>query len=206
MIVTHFIGTCVLLASLLSAVAVQAQQDLRRPSQNTKEAVEKIRRAPGAIGESLQDLGKAVKTKLVQSVMGRPDSHSDPTSPIDGKAAQPRDPQTVRIGKRDPFRPYTLNVRAAPRRRENLSPLERYELGQLKLVGIVWNTREPKAMVEDSSGLGYVIHVGTPIGPSNGKVKAIRQNEIIIEEFFVDLYGDRQRREVGMRILAESAE
>jgi Tfp pilus assembly protein PilP len=206
MIVTHFIGICVLLACLLSAVALNAQQDLRPPSQNTKDAVEKLRRAPGAIGESLQDLGKAVKTKLVESVMGRADSRSDPTPANDGKAAQPQDRQPGRMARRDPFRPFTLNVRPSARRRENLSPLERHELGQLKLVGVIWNTTEPRGMVEDPTGLGYVVHIGTPIGPSNGKVKAIRQNEIIIEEFFVDLYGDRKRREVGMRILAESAE
>jgi Tfp pilus assembly protein PilP len=102
--------------------------------------------------------------------------------PGGGNVTQPEEPRPVGIGRRDPFRPFTLNARPVVRRRENLSPLERYELAQLKLVGIIWNTT------------------------GNGKVKAIRQNEIIIEESFVDLYGDKKRREVGMRILAESAE
>jgi type IV pilus assembly protein PilP len=195
-----------LLVSLTAAVEASAQAEPRTPAQSTKDALEKIQHAPAMMEQKLQDLGKAVKTKLVESVTTGADSATEATPPNGGKVAQPQESKPVRIGTRDPFRPFTLNARPVARRRENLSPLERYELGQLKLVGIIWNTREPKAMVEDSTGLGYVVHIGTPIGPSNGKVKAIRRNEIIIEESFVDLYGDRKRREVGMRILAESAE
>jgi type IV pilus assembly protein PilP len=84
--------------------------------------------------------------------------------------------------------------------------LERYDLGQLKLVGIIWNLKEPTAMVEDSVGLGYVVKVGTPIGAGDGTVKAIKQNEIVIEEFFVDLYGVKKRREVSMRVSVEKME
>jgi type IV pilus assembly protein PilP len=201
----HSVQLCLLLVTLMVAVEVRAQAEPRTPSQSTKEALEKVQHAPATLGQKLQDAAKTVKTKLLEAVTTRADSVTEPM-PNDGKVAQPQEPKPVRIGTRDPFRPFTLNARPVTRRRENLSPLERFELAQLKLVGVIWNTREPKAMVEDSSGLGYVVHVGTPIGPSNGKVKAIRQNEIIIEESFVDLYGDRKRREVGMRILAGSAE
>jgi len=107
-------------------------------------------------------------------------------------------------GRRDPFRPITLNVRAAStRRRENLSPLERFEIGQLKLVGVVWNVKEPTALVEDSSGLGYMVKVGTPIGSNDGKVREVRRESLIVEEFFVDLYGAKKRREVSMRLAVE---
>lgn len=115
-------------------------------------------------------------------------------------------PEGLRLapGRRDPFRPITLNVRAAStRRRENLSPLERFEIGQLKLVGVVWNVKEPTALVEDSSGLGYMVKVGTPIGSNDGKVREVRRDNLIIEEFFVDLYGAKKRREVSMRLAVE---
>ncbi|MEO6165341.1 MAG: pilus assembly protein PilP [Candidatus Binatia bacterium] len=107
-------------------------------------------------------------------------------------------------GRRDPFRPITLNVRAAStRRRENLSPLERFEIGQLKLVGVVWNVKEPTALVEDSSGLGYMVKAGTPIGSNDGKVREVRRDSLIVEEGFVDLYGAKKRREVSMRLAVE---
>ena len=92
------------------------------------------------------------------------------------------------------------------RKRENLSPLERYELGQLKLVGIVADPRNSNALVEDASGLGYVVKLGTPIGVNDGKVVAIRRDAIVIEEVYVDLYGAQKKREVNLKLLAENAE
>jgi type IV pilus assembly protein PilP len=97
----------------------------------------------------------------------------------------------------------TLRTKANRPTRENLSPLERLELSQLKLVGIIWDTKDPRAMVEDNAGLGYVIKIGTPIGSHDGKVKAIHQAEVVVEEFYSDDYGARKRREVGMKLLTD---
>ena len=128
-----------------------------------------------------------------------------PTSAGDGeaKAEALEGLRLAPTGRRDPFRPITLNVRATSRPRENLSPLERFEIGQLKLVGVVWNVKEPTALVEDSSGLGYMVKVGTPIGSNDGKIKEVRRDSLIVEEFFVDLYGAKKRREVSMRLAVE---
>jgi type IV pilus assembly protein PilP len=106
-------------------------------------------------------------------------------------------------GKRDPFRPLALKAKVSPRPQESLSPLERYEIGQLKLVGVVWDVEEPKAMVEDATGLGYIIKVGTPIGANEGKVKSIKPTEVVIEESYTDFYGARKSREISIKLLAE---
>jgi Tfp pilus assembly protein PilP len=74
------------------------------------------------------------------------------------------------------------------------------------LVAIIWDIKEPKAMVEDSAGLGYVVNIGTPIGMNDGKIKAITPKEIIIEEFYVDLYGAKKKRDVDMRLSVEKSE
>ena len=89
------------------------------------------------------------------------------------------------------------------RQRENLSPLERFELGQLKIVGIVWDIKEPRAMIEDSAGLGYVVKIGTPIGSNDGKVKTIHRDQIVIEENYTDAYGGQKKRDVRMRLSTE---
>jgi Tfp pilus assembly protein PilP len=105
--------------------------------------------------------------------------------------------------RRDPFRPFTVTAPASVRqRRENLSPLERYEIGQLKLVGIVWDIKNPTALVENTSGLGYTLRVGTPIGVNDGKVKAIRRNEIVVEEFPIGADGARKVRDVVIKLSA----
>ena len=76
-------------------------------------------------------------------------------------------------------------------------------MSQLKLVGIVWDIKEPRAMIEDSAGLGYVVKVGTPIGSNDGKVKAIHRNEVVVEETYSDDYGARRKRDVGIKLLTD---
>ena len=73
-------------------------------------------------------------------------------------------------------------------------------------MGVVWHVKEPNAIVEDSTGLGYVVKVGTPIGANDGKVRAIKPDEIIIEETYVDLSGAKKRRDVNMKLSVEKAE
>lgn len=138
-------------------------------------------------------------------------ANSQPSEKVqnrEGKTLAPvENPQAASVvGRRDPFRPITLNLRTNVRRRENLSPLERFELGQLKLVGIVWNIKNPTALVEDTTGLGYTVKVGTPIGSNDGKVKTIGPDALLIEEEFIDLYGAKKKREVSMRLAVERSE
>jgi type IV pilus assembly protein PilP len=97
----------------------------------------------------------------------------------------------------------TLRTKVDTRRRENLSPLERLDLAQIKVVGIIWDIKEPRAMVEDSAGLGYIVKVGTPIGSNEGTVKAIHRNQIVVEEFTDDIYGVRKKIDRSLSLATE---
>ena len=186
-----------------------AEETIRTPSDQMKEAVSKVGKAPATIGKSLQDLTDKAKEQLRQTFGGKAkaDAKANPedlTLPKKSPEA-PVPAAGLTEANRDPFRPMTLRAKVdnSARKRENLSPLERLELSQLKLVGIVWDAKDPRAMVEDSGGLGYVIKVGTPIGSNDGKVKAIHQNEVVVEEFYSDDYGARKKRDVGIKLLTE---
>jgi type IV pilus assembly protein PilP len=101
---------------------------------------------------------------------------------------------------RDPFQPPTINAAAEENPR---TPLERYEIGQLKLVGVVWDATAPRAMVEDSAGLGYILTVNTPIGVSGGIVKSIEPRRVLIEESIQNYYGEKVAKEVIMELPQE---
>ena len=148
---------------------------------------------------------EAGKAKLQETLAGKEPAKAEAgiSSLPAKKPEQPERPRYSSVGKRDPFRPLSLKPKASQRARENLSPLERYELGQLKLVAIVWDIKEPKAMVEDGTGLGYVVKIGTLIGPNEGKVKAIKPTEVVIEEHVTDFYGARKSQEVSMKLPVE---
>ncbi len=172
-----------------------------------KDAVNQLGKTPATIGKSLQGLTDAAKETLRQTfgAKAKTDAKADAVDlNVPKKVAEsPAAPVKPNELNRDPFRPMTLRTKVSKAPRENLSPLERYELSQLKLVGIVWDIKEPRAMVEDSGGLGYVVKVGTPIGSNDGKVKAIHRNEVVVEEFYSDDYGTRTKRDVGIKLLTE---
>ena len=103
---------------------------------------------------------------------------------------------------RDPFRPFNLSLR--PKAVETpKTPLEQYDVGALKLVAVIYDTQNPKAMVEDDTGLGYTIGIGTKIGNQGGLVKTIDPDRVVVEEDFVDFYGEKKKTEIVLRLKPE---
>ena len=116
---------------------------------------------------------------------------SIPAPPEDDAAYDP-------TGKRDPFRPPRINqmlVGGSER-----TPLQRYELGQLRLVAVIYDTRDPRAVVEDDGGLGYIIRVGTKIGVNDGVVRGIERGRVLVEEESVDFFGEHRTSEVVLEM------
>lgn len=100
------------------------------------------------------------------------------------------------LGLVDPFEPIIGKQEGA----SPVSPLEQYSLDQLKLVAIIWGVSEPRAMVEDSNGKGYIIKKGTKIGKNQGIVIKILDNEVVILETYVDLLNRKKTNEVSLKL------
>jgi type IV pilus assembly protein PilP len=101
--------------------------------------------------------------------------------------------------KRDPFRSF-VDEQKEQRAKHERGPLEQFDLNQLSLVAVVWGTERPRAMIEDPSGRGYVVQVGTPIGKNEGTVLAISDNTVLVRETYVDYLGEQTIKEIEMRI------
>lgn len=86
-------------------------------------------------------------------------------------------------GRRDPFvqpipdKPMEQGNVAGP-----LLPLQKFELGQLRLVGIIWDVKRPKAMIKDPNGITHVVGPNTKVGPKNGYIAVIREGEMVVVE------------------------
>jgi type IV pilus assembly protein PilP len=202
-------GQHLLLAGFLSFAAwgiVSGQEEeFQTPSQKTKDAIGKFNKAPAAFGKALKDLKEAAGAKL-KGLGGKASRDAEAQSSDGGGPKKSEAAAAERFspaGKRDPFRPMTLKTKVGSQPKENLSPLERFELGQLKVVGIVSDMKEPRAMIEDTAGLGYIVKVGTPIGSSEGRVKAIHRNEVVVEESYADFHGTKKKRDVSMKLPTE---
>lgn len=75
-----------------------------------------------------------------------------------------------------------------------LTPLEKLELSQIRLVAVILMKNRQLAMVEEATGKGYEIKVGTYIGKNGGQVSKINQSSIVITEHVKDYKGKRQER------------
>ncbi len=90
-------------------------------------------------------------------------------------------------GKVDPFRPLVQKEQPMKKRSGRaLSPLQNYDIEKLKLVGIVTDGKKKVAIVADPKGTTYVISRGTLIGPNDGKVMGVLDDQVIVEEKTAD--------------------
>jgi type IV pilus assembly protein PilP len=60
--------------------------------------------------------------------------------------------------------------------------LEGADVDKFKLVGVMWEVSDPKAMVRAPSGKVYMVRRETRIGKMNGYVASIREGEIVVIE------------------------
>ena len=84
----------------------------------------------------------------------------------------------------DPFKPF-IRIGSGGKTVEGIprTPLQEYDLSQLKLTAIIWMGKgKSVAMVEDSAGKGFTVKKGTFIGKRGGKVKSIELDRVIIEQ------------------------
>ncbi len=90
-------------------------------------------------------------------------------------------------GKRDPFVKYDASKN--DKVKKGNTPLEQYDISQLKLTAIVSFGDQPKAIIEDISGKGFVAEKGTKVGVKGGIITDIVDNKVIITETTVDFTG-----------------
>jgi len=95
-------------------------------------------------------------------------------------------------GQRDPLEPLLKpevqeELRPVPRSDARPpGPLERFDISALKLVGIVWGELGRKALIKGPDGKSYFATLDTYMGKYSGKVIAIENDHMVIEEQFLN--------------------
>lgn len=87
-------------------------------------------------------------------------------------------------GRRDPFQPVLPELKRKAGEDVVLStdPLQAFEVYQYKVIGIMWEINNPRAMVKDPQGKLYTIKKETKIGRNNGFVSSIREGAVLVVE------------------------
>ncbi len=109
-------------------------------------------------------------------------------------------------GLRDPFQPF-IKIEPKKKKAEKpkvfvpKTPLQRYAVEELQLVGIVWaEGARARALIEDPEGKGYVVGAGTLVGDKGGKIVRIHPERVLVEERFIDLLGEETVNTVTMTL------
>ncbi len=86
----------------------------------------------------------------------------------------------------DPFVPFVTPQAPAnaPGIAGPLTPLQRMTLAEMErgLKAIVWGDMGRMAVIEDSTGKGFIVGVGTPAGPNAGVITQIQQDRLVIRQ------------------------
>jgi type IV pilus assembly protein PilP len=162
---------------------------------------------PAALLAAAFAAGCATEAPPPQPVVGKPAPKAQASQPASQKAEEPqKKAATVALydplGKRDPFLSF---VREGQQQRGKndlaaLPPIQRYELGELKLVGVLWTKKGPRALVEDAEGKGYSVTTGSRIGRAGGVVTRITEKELAVREEYVGAQGEKVVRENTLQL------
>jgi len=92
-------------------------------------------------------------------------------------------------GRKDPFQPMLLVKRAVDAEGTNVTqtPLQQYEVVQIKLVAVILGYGEPMAMVMTPDGKSHYVRKGYKMGKNGGKVVRITTDSVLVEEKFRDV-------------------
>lgn len=122
-----------------------------------------------------------------------------PADPLDAAIASQEGYVYNPIGKRDPFRSFLAQANAeaddSPR-----TPLQRFDLDQYQLVGVVYGIDRPRALVQDPERVGHVVEIGTYIGKNWGKVTQITSSGAVVTEEYQTIDGELVVNEIPMKL------
>jgi type IV pilus assembly protein PilP len=92
-------------------------------------------------------------------------------------------------GRRDPFESLTLIRKSIVQQDAPLTPLQTYDLGQLRLIGVIVGKGAPRAMVVAPDGKSYILKKGIKVGKNDGTVVGIKRDSVQVEERYYDFSG-----------------
>ncbi len=85
---------------------------------------------------------------------------------------------------------------------KELSELQRFEIDELKLLGVVYGTtpRERRALLKDPSGKTHVVRERELVGKNFGRVTSIKKDHIIISEETYEITGKKIVKKIPIKL------
>lgn len=77
-----------------------------------------------------------------------------------------------------------------------MPPLQRVQISDLKLLGIMWGGYGYYGLVQTPDGKGYTVKEGMLMGTNNGVITAITDKAIIVSEPSIDISGNKSTKDL----------
>ncbi len=181
-------------AMVLVALGLTSCQDPPRQKVEPQPAVVSVKISQEPVLAKVNDKPAVSRAESVSAPVPPPVPAPEKAPP---PSAQTHSMPYTSTGKIDPFRPLIQTqiktVIAPDIDREKptrvLTPLEKFDLSQIRLVAVVLAESGNVAMVEEATGKGYMVRIGTYIGKDGGAVEQILEDRVVIRETVKDFRG-----------------
>lgn len=108
------------------------------------------------------------------------------------------------LDRRDPFAPLVSKREGG--REKGVSPLESYEVAEIKVIAILWAKNKYYAVFSLPDGKSYTVTDGNKVGTHNGVITKIVKDSVVIKERVRDVRGVMSPRDIVLRLRGEEEE
>ena len=144
---------------------------------------------PAQAAGSVKEIPKPATSAGVPST---PVAAAAPTPPLaEAVEGYTYDPKS----RREPFQSLTRLVKIDKTRLE-MPPLQRVQISDLKLLGIMWGGYGYYGLIRTPDGKGYTVKEGMLMGTNNGVISAITDKAVIVSEPSIDISGNKSTKDV----------
>ena len=147
---------------------------------------------------------------LAAFVLAQPTPTENTQQAVEATAKIPNpDTETLTIENtmemRDPFRRPLIKAVASEEENKNLPELERYDLEQFKLVGVITGALKNKALLSAPNGKMHVVSENMHIGTRKGIIKKVSTDSILVQEKVINILGKEEKMDVVLQFKKEEA-
>ena len=109
-------------------------------------------------------------------------------------------------GRRDPFLSLIQPSKAKAERKKGASPVENYDVDEIRLIAIAWDSLQYYAMITLPDKKSYTIRKGMTLGINDGKVLDITREAVFINEQVKDYKGQFRTKDTILKLRKEEEE
>jgi type IV pilus assembly protein PilP len=106
-------------------------------------------------------------------------------------------------GRRDPFLSLVQVAKPRTERKKGASPIENYDVDEIKIIAIAWDSQQYYALITLPDNKSYTIRRGMTLGLNNGKVAEITKDTMLISEQVKDYKGQTKTKDTTLRLRKE---